>query len=89
MNMVFNPANRERRGIQVIADPSQIGVEILSEGFVLKKRSAMFRREDDVQIDLDQGLGHGEAPVQPLRGRNLMDSLPRVRDFVATLGFGM
>lgn len=58
MNMVFHPANAERRRLLVLADADQIGMHTFTKSRVAQKRRAVFRREHQVHINLNEGLRH-------------------------------
>jgi hypothetical protein len=58
MHMVLNTTRLQRRAAEVLADPCQIGVDALTKLLALQERVAVFRRENNVQVDLSQGLRH-------------------------------
>ena len=60
--MILNTTNDERRRFEVLARTGQIGVELLAEGVVSQECLAVFRREHEVRVELDQGLRHVRKP---------------------------
>jgi hypothetical protein len=59
MNMVFDTPDYEGGRIEVLADSRKIRMCAFLERDVGKERLSMFRGEDHMHIDLDEGLGHG------------------------------
>jgi hypothetical protein len=58
VNVVVRAAHREGRGIQVSASAAQVAMKLVAKGFILKIFFAAFGGEDDVKIDLGEGLSH-------------------------------
>jgi hypothetical protein len=59
MNVVRDPANDDRRRIQVSAGTGQIGMGSRTEFAVKKEWSTKLCREYHVQVNLSERLGHG------------------------------
>ena len=62
MDVVFDSSDDDRRAVQIVESSRQIGMHVRLQPFGLQERRAVLRGEYDVQIDLREGLGHGEVP---------------------------
>ena len=81
MNMIFNPADNQGWGIEILARPSKVCMCFGSQSFVFEKWLSTFRGKDDVQIDLGECLRNGDSPLvcKTLLGFGVVvDLFPRV-----------
>ena len=58
MNVVFNAANDERLAIVLGQNAAEVAVQFFAQGFVAEKRTAILGRENGVNQNLGEGLGH-------------------------------
>ena len=56
--MIRNAADDWRRRFEVFTDSGEIRVYPLAEGGIGQKRLSVLSRENDMDIDLDEGLRH-------------------------------
>src|SRR5450756_248621 len=69
MNMVFHPADDERRAFERLGNAAQVGMQGVTRGFVAEEGATFLRRKDEVNIDAGERLGHGVSVVaNPMRG---------------------
>jgi hypothetical protein len=61
VDMIFDAADPDRWGIEVAACSDQVSVSPLAQLAVLEERISVFGREDDVDVELGEGLRHGRA----------------------------
>ena len=58
MNMIGDSTNDDGGRALVAANPREVGVHVAAHGLILQEWIAVFCGEDNVQIDLCEGLGH-------------------------------
>ena len=58
MYMILHAANDEGLAILVRQNAAEVTVQFFPQRFVANKRAAVFGRENDVNQDFGEGLGH-------------------------------
>ena len=58
MNMIFCSAYEDGRAIELLRDSPEVGVQCIAALFVAQKRSAVFRRKDQMDVNGREGLRH-------------------------------
>ena len=58
MNVIFHAASTERGAILLAGNASQVGVSSPTDIGIRKEWASMFGGEDEVNVDLNEGLGH-------------------------------
>ena len=56
--MIGRSADAQDWAIDVVGYGAEVVVHLVADRWVLKKRAALFGRENQVQVDLGEGLGH-------------------------------
>ena len=81
MHMILGTTHHQGGRFQVVTRPSQVGVKCFAERGFLQVRLAMFRREHNVGIELNEGLRHRSCSrcVTPSAYGMGFGALPRVR----------
>ena len=59
MNMVFDTADAQRRRTLVISNAFQVGMKAFTKRAILQEGLAVLGRKDNVNVDLNERLGHG------------------------------
>src|SRR5438105_11900057 len=62
MNVIRHSADAHWRAVELLGDAAEVMVHFIAEFGVLEKRTALFRREHDVDEDVRQRLRHGCNP---------------------------
>ena len=58
MNVILDTPNNERLAIVFGEDAAEVAMQFVPQGFVAEKRTAIFGREDGVNQNFGEGLGH-------------------------------
>jgi hypothetical protein len=64
MNMVRNPTDAQHWAVEQFAHTAQHAMTFVANGHVVEKWLALFRGENDMQVNLRERLRHGMAPTR-------------------------
>ena len=77
--MVFHTTHDQGWTSEGFANATQLCMELVTDGFVAKPGSTLFRGKDQVNVDGGEGLGHGVALSGRLSSFQRLSSLSRAQ----------